>query len=124
MSVDIDSFDGPNEVATSKVQRARKEHKCDACGELIRRGDLYSYSFFVYDGATSTVKRCARCEVMFRELDERLPSGEVCAVELDCGHTYEDNFREPPPPELAQLAFVTADEAQGLLLKRVAKGAA
>lgn len=117
MSVDVDSFDGTNEVQDCRIQRARKDHKCSACHEAIRRGDLYSYSVFVFDGEISVVKRCARCETIYREVSERMDSYSVPAEKLDCGHTWQENFGEDPPPEIARLAFVTPEEAQGLLAK-------
>jgi hypothetical protein len=115
MSVDVDSFDGCNDVERHAVQRARKPHTCSACSEVIRPGDLYSYSVFVYEGSTSIVKRCARCELLYYEIAERLPSHEVVEESLNCGHTWEDNFSETPPPNVARLAFVTPAEAQALL---------
>lgn len=119
MSVDTDSFDGPNEVQRHSIVRARKEHKCSACHEPIRRGDLYSYSFFVFEGDTSTVKRCARCETIYREVSARLDRYSVPEERLNCGHTWQENFGEDPPPEIAALAFVTPAEAQGRLLAKM-----
>lgn len=104
-------------VHSSGIRRARVEHKCSACSETIRRGDRYHYTFIVFDGEPDETKRCARCEVMYRALVAKHRGIEdfTCDPELKCGHTWEENFDDPLPPEMARLAFVTADEAQALL---------
>jgi hypothetical protein len=65
MSVD---FEGQAEVWREGIRRARKAHHCSACDGGIRRGELYSYTFTVYDGDTDTVRRCAACELIYRHL--------------------------------------------------------
>lgn len=144
MSVD---FEGQAEVWREGIRRARKAHHCSACDGGIRRGELYSYTFTVYDGDTDTVKRCAACELIYRHLvavhDARLkcayarlaaaPALEkwrhgIAAEDLrdsgpdarlDCGHTYRDVHETDPPPEIEALAFATPAEAQALLLAPV-----
>jgi hypothetical protein len=118
----VDCGEEPFDVYRDGIRRARVAHKCSACGETIRRGDQYHYTFTVFEGSAETIKRCARCELMYRVLVPIQSDDMACDPELKCGHTWEDNFREPPPPEVAALAFLTPDEAQGLLLR--AKGAA
>jgi hypothetical protein len=117
MSVDTDSWDGTCDVWDEDVRRARKDRACDACRETIRRGELYHSTRSLYDGRWETTSRCARCQSMVAFLSAALPRGEVCARELDCGHDWEENFKLPPPPEVAALAFLTAAEAQALLEK-------
>lgn len=113
----VDCFDSePVDVHQSGMRRARKEHRCHACRELIRRGDLYHYTFLVFEGETEQTKRCARCELMWRALSAKMTSGdEWCHEALDCGHSYRERFGEDPPEEIARLAFVTPAEAQALL---------
>lgn len=116
----VDTCDGePCTVYSQRLIRARKDHKCDACKETIRRGDLYSYTFAIFEGERETVKRCARCEVIFDHLSGRAHELEDTAVDwhLNCGHTYEEVHDEPPPPEIAALAFMTPAEAQALVAK-------
>ncbi len=112
----------PVVVHENRRRRARKEHKCSACRETIRVGDFYFNEFSVWDGNTETVKRCARCEQIFQALcmlhrtekrgDETWP-----ASRLDCGDSFQDVFDRDPPPELAELAFLTADEMQARLAR-------
>src|SRR5579872_1590933 len=116
MSFDADEY---CEVWSEKIRRARKEHECSACKETIRRGDLYSYTFSVFEGsAQDALRRCARCEIIYRSLinlhsEHGIHSG--VHPELDCGHSFREIFSEDPPPELARLAFLTASEAQAEL---------
>lgn len=116
----VDTFDAePWDVYSGvQIRRARKDHFCSACGETIHRGDLYSYTFGVFDGATEQVKRCARCELIFRHLDSLTGPDEAVDRELNCGHTYEYRHGEPPPEDIAALAFALRIEAQAQLLKQ------
>lgn len=129
MSVDCDSGDSP-EVWSEKINKARVAHQCSACGEGIRPGDVYHYTFYIYDGNKNTIRRCARCEVLYRALvklhnSERPEVEDVevpgVAPELDCGHTFEQVFKREPPPELARLAFLTPAEMQAELAKESAQ---
>jgi hypothetical protein len=117
MSIDTDDYDGFCDVYEVCNKRAAKDKRCDACHEIIRRGDLYCDTRMLYDGEWSDVARCARCEAMFLVIDDALPSGEVPDRELNCGHTWEERYEEPPPVEYQALAFLTPDEAQRLLLR-------
>lgn len=114
MSVDCTDGEPYTVPPDPRRQRARKEHTCSACGETIRRGDLYIYEFSVFDGDSETVKRCLRCDAIYGHLVERHRHMEDQAVdrELRCGHTYREVFEQEPSDEIAQLAFLTADEAQ------------
>lgn len=113
----IDTYDAePFDVFETCVRRARKEHKCRACGEMIRRGDLYSYSFAVFDGKPEQVRRCARCELIYRHLDGLMADDQAVDWELNCGHSYAEAHDCDPPEAIAALAFVTPDEAQQRLL--------
>ncbi len=113
----VDTYDcEPIAVQDQEVRRARKEHRCSACRETIRRGDLYERDFAVWGGSANVVKRCMRCEALYQELCKLHVNSDDLGVdwELRCGHTFEDVFQRPPPPELAALAFMTKDEAQSL----------
>lgn len=97
------------ECTNIKTRRARKPHTCDACSETIDRGHEYTHVFFVFDGSPYVYKRCARCEVIYEHLSDRIykegDGEEFCDEELNCGHTYEQRWEEPPPEWLAALAF-------------------
>lgn len=36
-------------VLEDKIKKARKEHKCDICGEVINKGDEYSSQTYIDD---------------------------------------------------------------------------
>lgn len=97
-------------VARESLRKARKEHKCDACGETITPGRTYHYTFIVFDGEPQTNVRCERCQAMYAHLTARMRADvngftEYCNAELNCGHSYEERWDEPPPDEIAALAF-------------------
>lgn len=110
-----DAGEEPVDIYESAVRRSRRDRKCHACKETIRRGDRYHTDRVLFEGRWEATDRCARCETMFRILDPLMGSYEVCAPELNCGHTWEQNFGEPPPVEIQALAFLTPSEAQVLL---------
>lgn len=49
------------DVSTDKLKVARKEHKCGDCGGVIRRGEKYRHTTFLFEGEWSTSKECRRC---------------------------------------------------------------
>ena len=57
------------------------------------------------------VKRCARCELLYRTLKDKDDEGGV-AFALDCGHDWKEIFGDNPPDEVAALACMTTEEAQ------------
>lgn len=102
------------DVQRQQHRRARKEHKCCACKETIRRGDLYWYVFVIFEGVSEEWKRCLRCEKMHDEIQDALGDGQVPDPNLNCGHSWEELHGECPP-EIARLAFLTPAEAQAEL---------
>lgn len=109
MSIDIDDCDGGFTVDRTSKHQARKEHECCACRGMIQRGELYSYSFTVFDGSPDELRRCARCDVIYDHLYELLKdTSELPAWDLNCGHSYQERWEREPPPEIARLAFMTA----------------
>lgn len=119
----IDGGDGePVDRYDESVRRAAKAHKCDACRETIKRGDLYHRTAMLFEGQWDITNRCARCEAMYRFLQpcvRKLGDGdEICDPELQCGHVWSDNFEGEPPLVVQALAFLTPAEAQVLLSKR------
>lgn len=116
MSVDLDGF--TNNVETDNYVRARRSHDCCACGETIRRGDVYMRRFICSDHHPCTYKQCLRCSEITEHLlkTHRTMDDDVgVALDLDCGHTYEEIHGEPPPEHIARLAFLTKDEMQAQL---------
>lgn len=86
---------------------ARKPHACYGCHETIRIGDRYRRTVQCVDGAVSTYHHCLRC---WRMLDAlwAVTDGEPVRWDLNCGEVWEN-----PPAEVAALAFMLPDEAQG-----------
>lgn len=113
----IDCYDAePATIWQETRVRANKEHQCSACEGPIPGGHIYVLHKIFFDGRWSTVKRCLRCDFLYHTLNDKLlaaSDGDAAAdVRLNCGHTYEEQWNEPPPPELARLAFMTPDEMQ------------
>jgi hypothetical protein len=106
--------DNPAQGWTDKHRRARKDHRCDACCETIRRGDIYCYMTGIWEDGPEAWKYCLRCEAVSNAISAH---GEMPQMGLDCGHDWIEVFGAEPPPEVARLAFFTADEAQSLLGK-------
>jgi hypothetical protein len=115
--VSTDCGDEPCDIYETAVRRSRKDRKCDACRETIRRGDRYDTTRILFEGQWQATNRCARCEAMYRVLSPLMSrdDDQVCDPELNCGHTWEDNFGEQPPVVVQALAFLTPSEAQVLL---------
>src|SRR5260221_328774 len=107
-------IDETYDVHNTRIFTARKEHICDACKERVRIGDRYARVFIVFDSRPECYKRCLRCETMHAALVE-IGGGDTWPDErLDCGEEFSHHWGRDPPPELAALAFMTADEMQEL----------
>jgi hypothetical protein len=85
---------------------ARKRHECCACEIPILPGHGYWVIASCWDGRVHSWKRCLRCQIIH---DALVP---LCSIndewpdeELNCGHTFEENYDRPPPEWLASLAF-------------------
>jgi predicted RNA-binding Zn-ribbon protein involved in translation (DUF1610 family) len=103
-------------VNDERLLRARKEHTCDACNGKIRPGHYYVRHFMRWREGIEVIKRCGRCETLYRALLKHLGDDEYPDQRLDCGDTWEDaNDGQAPPPELAALAFATEDEIGAML---------
>jgi hypothetical protein len=95
---------------------ARKEHRCCACKEIIRKGDRYHLTVSAQERGDSPTrwKHCARCYMICQALWEANGGGGI-DYELDCGELWADNFGVDEP---ADLAFMTPDEAQKRLQEK------
>jgi hypothetical protein len=114
MSYHIDDCE-PCDYHKSKIRKARKQHKCTACGRAIKPGHYYRYVTGKFDDHVYTVKRCGACERTYQHL-QKVGDGELIPDEnLDCGLDYQEEHRQPPPPEIAKLPFLSDDEAGALL---------
>jgi hypothetical protein len=100
-----DLADGYNLVSRNDLRRAAKEHECMACGETIRKGDLYNNGASLYDGHWTSWKHCLRCDAMFHHIESESDEMLAIDVHLDCGKTWESAFGVSPPEHIAALAF-------------------
>lgn len=46
-------------VAERRLVKARKDHRCDDCGEKIPAGSRYWRGFLLVDGEPTTTKTCS-----------------------------------------------------------------
>lgn len=117
-----DGTDEQCEVWRSSWRRARKRHGCITCGEGIRKGDLYRYCFYVFDGMSGDHATCARCDDLYIAVSRR---ADQCGIyptylcpELDCDEDWRMAFGEDPPEEVQALAFMTREEIQALAQRK------
>lgn len=75
--------ESPSVWRNTDVARARKPHRCDACGATIERGASYRSHVAIFDGATSTSKACAECVAVIDAFGEEHHA-------LLCAGTIED----------------------------------
>ena len=62
MTYDCSCDYDPPSVFSSKMVKARKQHRCDECRRRISAGERYSYVFGVWDGYANSFHICANCE--------------------------------------------------------------
>ena len=51
-----------------KERKARKEHRCDFCGEIIKKGETYDWSKNIYDGTLHEWKAHKKCSFLCSQL--------------------------------------------------------
>lgn len=97
---------------TKAWPRARKQHTCCACHDVIEPGYLYHHTKVGMRGEPpEEYKHCARCYAICMALWKA--GADAVDLTLDCGERWEDNFGALPD-EVAQLAFMQPAEAQRL----------
>jgi hypothetical protein len=103
-------------VYNETVRKARKTHACSACRSPILPGHYYASVFIVFDGDADTVKRCGSCQTTHLHLRKLGNEHGMWPNEkLNCGKSYDDEWGEDPPEEIASLPFLSADERGSLL---------
>ena len=83
------------EVISKTNPKAKKEHKCDWCGGIIRIKELYDRSFLKNDGAIYVWKNHTRCA----EIASKLKKFDDCC----CDGLGEEDFREYIKDEFGEL---------------------
>jgi hypothetical protein len=105
--------DGAYDVYRETWRRARQPHRCGACRETISPGHSYVVVNTVYDHSAETIKRCVRCQTIHEHLRTLGGHDEWPDERLACDNgEYEEHWGVAPPPEIAALAFATAEELQ------------
>ena len=104
----------PSDFRVDAWVKARKWHRCFACRETIRGGDMHHVVSQKSDGEIGRYRHCARCWAIIEAL--WAAGAESVAWDLDCGETWEENF-DDLPEHVAALAFETPDEAQARLAR-------
>jgi hypothetical protein len=106
------AIDETYDVYSETFHRARKAHRCCACDSTIRRGDRYARIFLIFQRDPELVLRCLRCQTIHKHLRDLDPGATWPAERLDCGEEYAEHWGKQPPAEIAEIAFMTDDEAQ------------
>jgi len=101
-------FVGP-EFIVERTRKARKEHTCCACDEVVRRGERYVALSGCWDGNVESFKQCMRCHAIMQGLYGVVDHGDGVDIQLDCG---ADPLEPGEHPNLDELAFVTRAEMQ------------
>jgi len=112
MSYDLDGCE-PFEYFKEHWRKARIEHDCTICHQRIKPGHHYMDIRCRFDGESESVKRCDRCQAIYKHLQEKASASTddlVVAFKLDCGETYKGEWGREPPDEIAALAFAFSGE--------------
>jgi hypothetical protein len=113
--VDPDAYDYSSQIERIISPQARKVHTCEACGEKVYQGQHYIRETIIAEGSADSVKRCLRCQAIYEHLMMSMPGdNDVPDRRLNCGHTYEEVHGEPPPLDIAALAFMLPHEYEEL----------
>ncbi len=100
------SCDETYDVYQEVERKARKEHRCSACQEVIPKGRRYFAISMVFDGSAESLKRCFRCQSLHLHLRDNCESFDRLWPDerLNCGQSYEAEWGELPA-DIAALAF-------------------
>lgn len=96
LSCGCDWDDAPS-VFRQRSQKARKEHECCECGEIISPGQDYEYTFGVWDGEQSSYHTCEKCA----DLRDSLTAAGFCVGFGDLKADYAEYLEEYDPPKLS-----------------------
>lgn len=55
-------------VLLDKEVKAKKQHTCDCCGNIIEKGEIYNYNKTIYNSEVfGTTKLCVSCKKLISE---------------------------------------------------------
>lgn len=106
-------YDEYIDVWVSNLRKARKHHKCTACGGDILPGDFYNHVTGIFDGGPFTEKFCGSCEadrdaIHFHELAEGCGARESWIVHDEIPEYMRDH----------ELKRTTREDGQKWLVRR------
>ena len=81
--VAVCSYGDGCEAYSQRVSRARKTYNCEECVRKITPGDLYVYTFFVYEGEPGNVRQHLACAVLSKVLGDMLCGGEYASGQME-----------------------------------------
>lgn len=64
--------DGYVEAWSESRPKARKDHKCHECGDVIPKGTHYLYATYIWEGEPHTYKCCDRCVAVKKHMEEHI----------------------------------------------------
>lgn len=111
------AVDGWASFYRATTRRARVTHRCSACGLQVAPGERYQEIRLAYEGRAETIKRCGRCETLYRHLSSLCDGFRAIDQTLDCGLSYAEEWGCEPPEDVQAAVFATADEASALLVE-------
>lgn len=85
----------PPEFICVSLKKARKNHKCCECGEIIPAGNQYQYISGKWDGDFLTFKTCATCAAIRSDYcccygDLRTDLWQALGLDYVTGKTIDD----------------------------------
>lgn len=104
MSIDCYcDYDAPS-VFSSRMVKARKQHRCDECRRRISVGERYSYVFGVWDGYPDSFHVCAHCEEI----------RNFVSISVPCFCWAYGNMLSDAREAIEEAYFRAGDEVRGL----------
>jgi hypothetical protein len=104
MSYDCVCDYDPPEFYEARIQKARKQYKCEECTGTIEPGEPYEYVAGRWDGYFDTFKTCQRCVDLRTWVKNNIP----------CTCWAHGNLREDLRESVEHAAFRAADETAGI----------
>lgn len=66
--IDVGDFDYSTVELCNENRKARKVHKCNECGRVIEKGEIYERYAGICDGDFFTAKTCEGCRIIRDDL--------------------------------------------------------
>lgn len=93
-------IDGAPSVFRQKMQKARKQHKCLECKKIIEIGELYEYTFGIWEGDADSFHTCEDCS----DLRDSMEAMGFCPTYGELKDEHKEYISEYQPPILKHKA--------------------